>query len=274
MNPVLCSTGAFSHQIEAESVEQVAAGMTQLRGTAFEVLFYPGWYTDAGLAALDLSAVGADCPVLHVEKSIGADFTSDDPRIVDEALARFTVNCRTARSIGARLLVLHLWELPDADRLIERNLAALPRCADLAEQYGLQLSIETLPCGVSTPLEVAARCLAIEPRVCITLDTAFLALHGQLLASLEDDRLWAAPVGVNHIHLKDCQQPELGWNPRGYLHPGQGTLDLAGFLSGLNRRGYTGSLTLETPATRPDGSPDADQIQNSLAWIREHLAGS
>lgn len=270
MTDLLCSTGVFACGEAPDDVDFVIAGMQALSGTAFEVIFEPSWYDDP-LAALYLAAAGQRAPVLHLDKTLGAGLTSGAPLALDQALARFGANCKLARAIGAELLVMHLWGLPDSDRKLQTNLDALPHFSDLAEQYGLVLSIETLPCAERTPVDVALLCLQTEPRVGITLDTGFLALQGQLHTAIEDDRLWTTGRGVNHVHLKDLADAGADWVPGGYLRPGQGSLDLDGFLDGLTARGYPGAITLEAVAQRPDHSPDATQITQSLDWIRARL---
>ena len=266
----LCSTGCFSRDPDLSSIDLVTRGMRQLRGSSFEVIFYSTWFDIADDAARTINATGSLTPVLHAEKSIGPDFASSVESDTVEAFERFEINCRFGRAIDAQRLVLHLWGLPDSDALLHRNLAALPRLLDIADRYGLTLSIETLLCQVSTPLDVVARCREVDQRARITLDTVFLAMHDQLGSAVVDDRLW--PAGVDHVHLKDYPDPSLGWGKAPYLHPGDGALDLSGFVEGLHARGYAGTMTLETHALLEDNGPDIARIEASLDWIRETRA--
>lgn len=240
--------------------------MLDLKGTSFEVIFYSTWYDAEAEAVHKIIATGAPTPVLHAEKSIGPAFASDSDADIAVALARFDANCRLGRAIGAHRVVLHLWGLPDSDLKLPSNLAGLPRLLDIAAEYGLTLSIETLLCAISTPLDVVARCREVDPRAKITLDTVFLAMHDQLQAAVDDDRLWSA--GVDHVHLKDYRDPRQGWGAGRYLHPDDGILDLAGFLRGVDARGYAGTVTLEAPALLEDDTPDVSRIEASLDWIR------
>ena len=113
---------------------------------------------------------------------------------------RLERNCRLAAALGATIVVLHLWELPVGDRRLEENLALLPACLDVAETFGLTLAVETIPCSVDSPLENVHRAIEADERCRVTLDTEFLALHGQLEAALADDVLWER---VAHVHVKD-----------------------------------------------------------------------
>jgi sugar phosphate isomerase/epimerase len=190
----------------------------------------------------------------HAEKSIGATLSGDEP-----ALARFDLDCRIAAALGAELIVLHLWELPDGDRYLERNLDHLPGLLDTAEEQGLTLAVETIPCTVGTPLDNVRRAFERDPRCRITLDTEFLAVHGQL-----DDAIDLAEV-VAHVHVKDFHPDIWGSRPRRYLLPGEGVLDLDGF---LERLPYDGTVTLEMSAVTDDGGVDAGRLAEALAWLR------
>lgn len=261
----LCSTGCFSRDPDLASIDLVVHGMRQLPLASFEVMFYSAWFDNPTKAARLITGTRSATPVLHAEKSIGPSLTSNSPAEVEEAFAKFEITCRFAQTISAQRIVLHLWGLPDSDAIIDRNLAGLPRLLDTADQYGLTLSIETLLCQISTPLDVVARCRMVDRRATITLDTAFLAIQGQLGAAVVDDRLW--PTAVDHVHLKDYGDPGLGWGKAPYLHPGDGSLDLTGFLKGIDARGFKGTVTLESPALRDD-EPDIARIETSLDWIR------
>src|SRR5262249_35617327 len=166
----------------------------------------------------------------HAEKSIGATLSSDDP-----ALEQFALNCRIAGALGAETLVFHLWELPDGDRYLDRNLAHLPGLIDTAEEHGLTLAVETIPCTVGSPVDNLHRACELDPRCRVTLDTEFLALHGQL------DRAHELADRIAHVHVKDFDPAVWGTKPRRYLLPGEGVLDLDGF---LERLPHDGTLTL------------------------------
>jgi sugar phosphate isomerase/epimerase len=197
---------------------------------------------------------GLPIAVAHADKTIGATLSGDHP-----ALKRFAMNCRLAAALGARTIVLHLWELPDGDRYLERNLDHLPGLLDSAEEQGLTLAVETVPCSVGTPLDNVRRACERDPRCRVTLDTEFLALHGQLDQAHELGEL------VTHVHVKDFDPAVWKAKPRRYLLPGEGVLDIDGF---LERLGYDGTLTLEMSAVGEGGEIDADRLEAAAAWLR------
>jgi sugar phosphate isomerase/epimerase len=213
-----------------------------------ELSIYEGW--DERVAE-DLH--GLPIVTAHADKAIGATLSGDQP-----ALERFALNCRLAGALGAETLVLHLWELPDGDRRLERNLDRLPGLIDAAEEQGLTLAIETIPCSAGTPLGNVRRACERDERCRVTLDTEFLAVHGQLEEAHELAEL------VAHVHVKDFHPDVWGTRPRRYLLPGEGVLDIDGF---LERLGYDGTLTLELSAVRDDGGIDAARLQAARAWL-------
>ncbi len=154
---------------------------------------------------------------------------------------------------GAKTLVLHLWERPTADREIERNLERLPMCLDMASAYGLALAVETIPGDDGTPLTNVQLALERDPRCRVTLDTEFLGplrrARGEHLPPSGSGRNGA----VQHVHIKDFDGRLRRGGRRRYLLPGEGRLDLQGFLNGLAERGYTGGLTVEATAVGDDG---------------------
>ena len=190
----------------------------------------------------------------HAEKSIGATLSGDEP-----AFERFEINCRIAHGLGAQLIVLHFWELPDGDRYLERNLSRLPVLLDTAEQHGLTLAVETIPCSVGTPVDNVARACEYDARCRVTLDTEFLALHDQL------DRAGGLGDRIAHVHAKDYD-PEVWaakpWNR--WLIPGEGTVDVESFISSLP---FEGTVALEASAVREDGSVDEARLEKCLAWL-------
>ena len=98
-----------------------------------------------------------------------------------------------------------------------------------------------------------------DPRCRVTVDTEFLALHGQL------DRADELGELIAHVHVKDFDPAVWGTKPRRYLLPGEGTLDIDGF---LDRLPYDGTLTLEMSAVGANGEIDADRLEAADTWLR------
>ncbi len=265
---VLLSTGAMTRDpVQTDHGEIVRHG-PGLGVPGFELGVYSAWYGNFDEVISDLRESGLSFPVVHAEKLIGSGLGSESSEEGDEALERLEVNCRAATALGAKTLVLHLWERPTGDRQIERNLERLPMCLDTASAYGLALAVETIPGEDGTPLANVQLALERDSRCKVTLDTEFLGFHGQLEESITADWLWADGA-VHHVHVKDFDGRLRRGGLRRYLLPGEGTLDLQSFLNGLAERGYTGSLTLEATAVGDDGALDLERLSQMAAVVQQ-----
>jgi sugar phosphate isomerase/epimerase len=255
---ILCSTGAVTRHPNRADYRLIAAAR-DLPCAGFELSIYPAWIEDVDAVADAIAALGLPIETAHAEKAVGARLSDGDPTAVD----RLERSARLAARTGARLLVLHLWELPLGDRHLERNLELLPACADLAERLGMTLGVETIPCSVGSPLANVARAIEREPRCVAVLDTEFLALHGEFEAAPD------AGLPVGHVHVKDFAGEIRHGDPRTrYLLPGEGALDLDGFLDALRAGGYDGTVTLEPSAVDSDGGLDRSRLAEIASALR------
>jgi sugar phosphate isomerase/epimerase len=264
---VVCSTGAFSQGINWSNHKNILAHASQLQVAGFEALFYGRWYPHWELVAEDFCASGLTFAAIHAEKSIGEVFGSDDPGQREEGLRKLEQNCSFAQRIGARVAVLHLWGLPYSDTQFENNLQPLKRSLDIAERYGIELAIETIPCKAADPLSNVERAYTLDSRVRVALDTEFLGIHQQLDAVFAADWLWKEQL-VRHVHIKDYDGNPFPAGKRRYLHPGEGHIDFERFVTDLHRVGFAGALSLEAPAIDKEGKVDLARIQASLQRIK------
>ena len=261
---VLLSTGAVTRDPDQTDHREIVRHGPALGVPGFELSVYATWYGHLDEVVSDLRQSGLPFPALHAEKMIGAGLGSSDADEVDNAFVNLELNCRAAAALGAKTLVLHLWERPGGDRELERNLERLPDCLDTAAAYGVTLAVETIPGDVGTPLANIRMTLERDPRCRVALDSEFLGFFGQLAESIDADWLWENKV-VHHVHLKDFDGRLWRDGRRRYLLPGEGSLDLAGFLSGLGQRGYTGAFTLEGSAIDGDGQLDTARLTQIAA---------
>lgn len=262
----LLSTGAFTRDPVQTDHREIVRHGPGLGLAGFELAMYSSWYGHLDDVVSDLRESKLVFPTVHADKAIGAGLGSADSNEVEEAFEHLEVNCRAASALGAKTLVLHLWERPTGDSDIERNLEHLPACLDTARAYGVVLAIETIPGDVGTPLENIRLALERDARCRVTLDSEFLGLYGQLEQSLAADWLWESKF-VHHVHLKDFDGRLRRDGRRRYLLPGEGTLDLQGFLSGLAEREYSGAFTLEATAIDAEGQLDPTRLTKLAAVV-------
>jgi sugar phosphate isomerase/epimerase len=265
---VLLSTGAMTRDPVQTDHGEILRHGPGLGVPGFELGIYSAWYGNLDGVISELRESGLSFPVVHAEKLIGAGLGSDDSEEADATLARLEVNCRAAAALDAKTLVLHLWERPTADREIERNLERLPTCVDTATAYGLALAVKTIPGDDGTPLANVQLALERDPRCRVTLDTEFLGFYGELEESISAEWLWSESA-VRHVHIKDFDGRLRRGGKRRYLLPGEGRLDLQGFLNGLSERGYSGGLTLEATAIGDDGALDPERLSQMAAVVNQ-----
>jgi sugar phosphate isomerase/epimerase len=269
---LLCSTGALSRFPDLTDQARIIAALPELRAGGFEILVYDSWYGTLERMAQSLLELELRYPAIHAEKEIGPLLATGDREDRDEAMRRWRLNCVFGQSINATVAVFHLWGLPCADDCLERQFACLPALLDVADEYGLTLAVETIPCRTHDPLRNVAAAVRRDPRTRVALDTEFLAMHGQLDDALDADWLWEHPGLVCHLHIKDYNGRTTDCDgQRRYLRPGEGEIDFPRLFCRLRERGFSGNVSLEAPAMRGGEEVDVAKINASLGRIRTWL---
>jgi sugar phosphate isomerase/epimerase len=270
---ILASTGIIARAPDQTDHKAILEQGPKLGASGLELHVFPAWYGHFDEVVEDLRSSNLSFPVVHVDRSIGAGLGSENADDAEEALATLEVNCRAAAALEAKTIVLHLWEPPTRDEAFDRNLEHLPSCIDTAEAYNLVPAVEAVMGTAGTPLANIQLALERDARCRVTLDSEFLGFHGQLEASIAADWLWAEKR-VQHVHLKDFDgRLKDGEGRRRWLLPGEGALELQGFLSGLVERGYDGAITVEASAVGDDGKLDEKRIEQIAAVVKQ-LSGT
>jgi sugar phosphate isomerase/epimerase len=265
---LLCSTGTFSRYSDHTGYQAILTYGPELEVDGFELMFYPDWTSEIEQIAAGLARSGLHFPAIHAEKGIGPALVSSRAQVREQGRQWMTASCRLGSLVGAKLLIFHLWGLPDSDELFEQNLQMLEGCLSLTDQFGLELAIETIPCTRADPLSNVRRAIEQDARCAVALDTEFLALHNQLEEALKTDWLWQNNL-VRHVHIKDydggAYSPD---NYRRYLHPGEGCIDFTQFCAVLKQRRFSGYISLEASVVNRDGTRDMQRLKKSLTFLR------
>lgn len=266
-----CSTGTITRWPDCTDDHALARWCPGIHADAFEVMFYDTWYSRVEEIANHLCGLNLRVVAVHAEKDIGPDLVRREKEDRLSAFNRLAANCRFAHRLGAKMLVLHLWGLPDADAMLEQQLKVLPRLIDIAEGEGVQLCVEAIPCTVNTPLQNLKQVVNADPRVRIVLDTEFLAMHEELDAALQADWLCRDERVVN-VHVKDFDGvPVDAHGKRRYLHPGEGSIQFNHVFSVLATHGYRGPITLESTVVNAAGWVDIVRLNESLSRLRQWI---
>ncbi len=269
-NKILCSTGAIVGRDNRWNHRLVTAYGKEIDADGFELMMVKPYYDDLGTVLDDYNKSGLSFPVIHAEKDIGI-FLGGEEEDEREGLRLFRLNCHAGKAVGAEKLVLHLWSGQRSDRYIERNLAVTEKLFAIAEEYGIALLCENVPCVMQDPLTHLAALRALHPHAAFVYDLRFGAFHGQNEAILASGAL--SDGRVAHMHVSDYVGPPHDFSSlRPIPHLGKGIIGMASLLSRIAPL-YHGSVTLESPEICPD-TCRYDVINADLAFMRRYLGGS
>jgi sugar phosphate isomerase/epimerase len=270
ISKILCSTGAFSRDPDLTNTAAILDGIRRVDCDGYELIFYPSFYAQMADTIKDLTHIGDRFATLHTEKSIGPLLgvgSSDD---VQTALQRLQLNLDLAGHLGINRVVLHLWGLPASDQNIERNVSNLGRCIEAGMSRGIEVTVESIPCIQQSPLTHLRTIATSYPEVQFTLDTEFLAMHGELVDALKDAAVLERTV---HFHLKDYSGSLVDSDGRRiYLHPGEGQIDFDMVIKHCLEAEHPIDLCLESTSVNPDGSVSYDRVDRDLRYLRDRVS--
>lgn len=255
---VLCATGLLGIR-DVSGIADALRRAAQLPVDGFEFLIQRSHRDRLDEVQSLLTASGLSFPVVHLSKPVAA-------RLPDPAArAELEENLRFAAALGARLGVLHLWDLPDSDRDLDGRLAAYAIARELADHVGVELGIESIPCSVGTPLRDLRALVDRYPDATLVLDTEFLALHDELREAMEAEDLWRA---VHHLHVKDFDGSLTdAAGARQWRGPGEGAIDFRGVSAALARESFRHTVSLEIGPGQTAAGPDWSKLPELLTRL-------
>ena len=264
MHRVFASTGAFIGRPNGRDFRLIADLAPKVRCDGFELMFYDDWYGREREIADFLCSLDLKFPTFHCEKRIGELLAEER---FDEALKKFEANCFTAKSVGAKLMVLHLWNGIISDSNIGANFSAYLALAETAERYGITLTAENVIAHGSSPLTLWRRLLSTSPDALFTYDTkmAQFDLENEKAFSRENLFIWGS---IRHMHINDRAGGYRDWSSIRTLNIGEGDVDFDGVFSGLKKVGYCGDFTVEANSFTAEGVPDLEALNRSVEKVK------
>jgi sugar phosphate isomerase/epimerase len=140
--------------------------------------------------------------------------------------------------------------------------------AELAEEYGITLSLETHPDLGENATEARATLHAVaHPRLRWNLDTANLYYYNQNVDAVEQARRGADLI--RSVHLKDTNGATRCW---WFPALGEGVVDFAGVFGVLAARGFRGPYTFELEGIQGEELDEA-AARERVAKSYRHLQG-
>lgn len=262
MAQILCSTGAIIGMPNGRNYRLLETFTPQLNCDGFEFMMYSTWYDQVDALVNYLNGLRLHIPVMHCEKNIGEAVSRCDT----DAIPRFALNCDIARRIGAKTLVMHLWDGLTSDSCIENNISAYGPLRQIAAEHGLELLIENVVCSGQDPLTHWRALQARYPDVRFIFDTKMAQFHRQI------DQLYTSDFDVRHYHINDFSGGYMDWKSLRTLPIGHGDIDFDRFFAHIRSTNYDGTFTVESTAFNREGIVDLDMLNECFRKIRKYLS--
>lgn len=201
-------------------------------------------------------------------------FTGSDGRSYIDAIDDAVDAISLASKLNAETLIVHPGARNNhtnthAFRLLESALAQL---TPIAEDYGVKLSIELIPGFVESPwtfvhsfsqIDQLLNSFASE-QLGLVLDLYHAGLNQPTL-----DRLEQFADRINLVQLSDRIDSAIVEENR--LLPGQGSVDLAAWITKLDALDYTGPIELEVHGVGVEGIDYFERLDLSYDYLRHQL---
>lgn len=271
MHQIICSTGALFGIPNGRNYRLLADCVDKLRCDGYEFMFYSTWYDQIDQVASFLSGLGIPIPLWHCEKHIGEKLSLRGEGDWDEAFRQFEEDCQLAVYLGARRMVIHLWDGLTSDQHFQNNLDAYPLLLARAQRHGMELMVENVVCNHGDPMTHWQQLHALDADVRFTLDTKMAAFHRQMDLLYEKEYAWLWQGPIRHLHVNDYHGGYLDWPSLHTLHIGQGDVDFEKFFAFLPTVHYQGDYTVEATSFLPDGVIHCDDLNRTFDFIRSHI---
>ena len=244
----------------------------QLDCDGFEFILYSTWYDRIDALTAFLKELRINIPVLHCEKSLTEHIARGGEEEEQEAFRLFEINCRLANEIGARKMVLHLWNGIISDSHFENNLRAYAPLREMADRYQLTLLVENVVCR-RDPMTHWVELYQHYPDIRFVFDTKMADFHSQLewLYKPEYDWLWKENH-ILHYHVNDYGGTYMDWDNLKVLQLGKGHIDFDCFFRFVQKTGYREDFTFEGTAFDQDGHVDLDSLNSQFVLARKYIS--
>ena len=271
MHQILCSTGALIGRPNGRDYRLLKQFCPQLECDGFEFIMYSTWYDETEPITEVLTSLGVNIPVMHSEKSIAEHVAKGGEEEDKEAFRLFEINCRMAEAIGAKKMVIHLWNGLISDTHFENNLRAYPAFREIAEKHGLTLLVENVVC-LQDPMSHWVELYRHYPEIRFVFDTKMADFHRQLdlLYQPEYDWLWKENH-ILHYHVNDYGGGYMDWSNLKVLQLDKGHIDFDRFFRFVGKTGYAGDFTFEGTGFDHTGNVNIRNLNDQFARAREYL---
>ncbi|MCH5252275.1 MAG: TIM barrel protein [Lachnospiraceae bacterium] len=271
MKEILCSTGALIGKPNGRNHMLLEELSNKLNCDGFEFMMYSSWYEAAEKIVEDLQRLRINIPVMHCEKHIGEAISRNEPGDADKALSLFEQNCQIAQKLGAKKMVMHLWDGIISDQHFYNNLGMYGELASISHTYQIDLLVENVVCNKEDPMSHWLELYEKYPQIHFVFDTKMAAFHEQMDLIYDKDYQWLWEKDcIRHLHVNDYGGGYMEWGKLKTLPIGAGHIDFERFFDFINEKNYMGDFTVEATAfDRETGVVDVEMLNRCFDYIRE-----
>lgn len=283
MNRILVSTGTM---VAPENGFDYVRALGEIKSLyseglcdGLELMMLKFYYDKRDAVVSAVRDFGVKAETIHCEKDIGT-MISDAAGLAsrgevdasesmwNDALELFRYNCTYAEKLQIGRMVLHLWGGLNSDTHIEYNIEKFGMLKKAAAEYGVRLLVENIPSRATDPRRNWQKLLPTMNDAGFVFDTRFGMLHKQIEGILLDS---AIVEKIEHVHISDFAGTYRQFTAlRPILHPGEGSVDFKKTAALLDKAGYEGTVTLESPVAYGE-SLDVDKLAGTLGYLKDLL---
>lgn len=266
---LLLSTGAFIGKPNQRNFELLFTHWREFACDGFEFMIY----SDTGDMLMPLARRVAreniPCPVVHAQKRIAAMISTPSGEYFANALDVLEGDCIAAQEMGAKKIVLHIWDRPFSNKYMNLITSRYGMLHELCAKHGLLLCAENTVC-YSSPLAGLEQIAQTWQQAAFTIDVRPAQFHREVEATTKSQIF---TKNMAHVHVSDIHGEHMQWSSlRPILQPGDGDVDFVRFFAALRAVGYDDTITMEASSMREDGV-DAATLNRSLQFVRDGFAG-
>lgn len=263
------STGCIASLLRDQDPKSLASIVEALAAPGLEVLLLSRWSERIDQMATLFKQVEAPVHSVHGDKRIGGCFGHSDPDERTRGIENFKLAVNFASKVGAPYLNIHLWDLPDSDDNLDRNIQTFEGVSSYARDHGVRTLIEIVPCRRNSPLENMERVVdALGDDAAFTIDFEFLSWSRPIEEQIgEIGRRFGSRI--LNLHVRDFDgAPFSAEGRRRYVRPGQGRIPYSTVVKALENSAVSRVVTLEAAYREPDWT---DLIRSDLNFVRGHF---
>ncbi|HPE94723.1 MAG TPA: sugar phosphate isomerase/epimerase [Bacillota bacterium] len=268
MANVYLSAGTFITKLNGRDITLLDKYAPCFDCDGFEFMMYPEYYGRTDEVVKYTAKVLT--PVFHADKTIGDLLSGGSEEEYAKALEMFDVNLCAAKNIGASKAVFHCWGIPDSDRRMTRIVEEIGALYERSKSSGIDMLVENCVCVNGSPLDHLETLAREISGIGLIVDVRCAQFHGELERTM-NSFIWKK--NVRHVHISDFAGSYMDWTKlRPILRPTYGTIDWDVVWNGLKNNGYDNTFTLESPTFLPGGRIVPSLANDSIRYIREHIA--